>query len=346
MKGKDMPDFVKEYKNEVVQIQQYIFENEPIYKKLGIVNAKKKQELYKTKSSNELGSTMNIMLCDIENNISQTMIKYLQKKKIISSSLVMVFDGFMILKDDVQDIDVDDLLRKLEKIVYEKLNYKIHLDVKPMNDIINVPEDYKPKNQLSNKYADDYEECKSKFEKIFFKIRFPISFGVINHQGDVTPHNRQQLVTQYENLQIRKYDKKGEINLVPFVSEWLKDQDMRTYDQIDFLPMQEVPPNIYNTFTDYKVMDEKIKFDDSLNVEDSLIYKHLKTIVIKKVEKCSSSSLFKRFNDYLEKYNINAKYSIQAFGRDINKYEGIDKTKSNIINYVFDIKKLKEYLNI
>jgi hypothetical protein len=90
------------------------------------------------------------------------MIKYLQKKKIISSSLVMVFDGFMILKDDVKDIDVDDLLRKLEKIVYEKLNYKIHLDVKPMNDIINVPEDYKPKSQLSNKYADDYEEFKSK----------------------------------------------------------------------------------------------------------------------------------------------------------------------------------------
>ncbi len=119
-----MPGFVKEYKNEVIQIQQYIFENEPTYKKLGIVNAKKKQELYKTKSSNELGSTMNIMLCDIENNILQTMIKYLQKKKIISSSLVMVFDGFMILKDDVKDIDVDDLLRKLEKIVYAKLMFQ------------------------------------------------------------------------------------------------------------------------------------------------------------------------------------------------------------------------------
>ncbi len=52
-----------------------------------------------------------------------------------------------------------------------------------------------------------------------------------------------------------------------FFSEWLKDKDMRTYDQIDFLPMQEVPPNIYNTYTGYKVMDEKIKFDDSLNVK-------------------------------------------------------------------------------
>ncbi len=62
------------------------------------------------------------------------------------------------------------------------------------------------------------------------------------------------------------------------------------------------------------------------------------------IEKCQSSSLFKRFNDYLEKYNINAKYSIQAFWRDINKYGGIEKTKSYIICDVFDIKKLKEYL--
>ena len=218
---------------------------------------------------------MNIMLCDIKNNILQTMIKYLQKKKIIISSLVMVFDGFMILKDDVKDIDVDDLLRKLEKIVYEKLNYKIHLDVKPMNDIINVPEDYKPKSQLSNKYADDYEEFKSKFEKNVFKIRFPISFGVIDHKGEIKIHKKEELITLYENLQIRKYDKKGEINLVPFVSEWLKDKDMRTYDEIDFLPMQEVPPNIYNTFKGYQMMNEKIKFDDSLNVEDSSLYKLL-----------------------------------------------------------------------
>jgi len=46
MKGKEIPDFVQQYKNEVINIQQYIFENEPIYKNLGIANAKKKQELY------------------------------------------------------------------------------------------------------------------------------------------------------------------------------------------------------------------------------------------------------------------------------------------------------------
>jgi hypothetical protein len=154
-----------------------------------------------------------------------------------------------------------------------------------MNDIINVPQDYKPKKQFNNKYADDYDEFKSKFEKNVFKIRFPISFGVIDHKGEIKIHKKEELITLYENLQIRKYDKKGEINLVPFVSEWLKDKDMRTFDEIDFLPMQEVPQNIYNTFKGYQIMNEKINFDDSLNVEDSSIYKLLKMVLCKNDDK-------------------------------------------------------------
>ena len=49
-----MPTYIKKYKDEVIKIQQYIFENEPLYKKLGIINAKKTQDLFKSTSSNEL----------------------------------------------------------------------------------------------------------------------------------------------------------------------------------------------------------------------------------------------------------------------------------------------------
>ena len=562
MRDNDLPEFVKAFKNEVVHIQQYIFENEPIYKKLGIANAKKKQEQLKTKSSNELGSTMNIMLCDIENKILQCIIKHLNDKDLIKSSIVMVFDGFMILKENLKNIVIEDLLKELQNVVHEELKYKIKLVVKPMENIIPIPKDYIPKDNKSNLYVDDYNEFKTEFEKNVFKIKFPISFGVINHNKDLEIVSRQDLIHIYENLQIRKYSKNGEINNVCFVNEWLKDKNMKTYDQIDFLPMQKLNDNIYNTFTGYQVTKENIEFDDSLNIEDSFIYQHfkmilcknddktfeymsnvlsrilknpsnlthtaeifksipgvgkdtffnwfgndiigkkyyvstekpelifgrfnstlkdnilmiinetsgkdtftiseyikahvtnvtinvekkgidpykisncshvvfltnndnsikiesddrrfaaiecnndkanneehftnlrseikskkynmcfykwlinidsdnynfernrpktdlynemqsmnipplalfLKKIVIKNVEKCQSNSLFKRFHEFLEKYNINAKYSIQSFGRDVNKFEGITKTKSNNINYVFDIPKLKEFL--
>jgi hypothetical protein len=69
-----------------------------------------------------------------------------------------------------------------------------------MNDIINVPQDYKPKKQLNNKYADDYDEFKSNFEKEVFKIRFPISFAVINHKGEIKIHDKKDLLTQLNQI--------------------------------------------------------------------------------------------------------------------------------------------------
>ena len=42
---------------------------------------------------------MNIMLCDIENDILQCMIKYLNEKDLIKSTVTLVFDGFMIPKE-------------------------------------------------------------------------------------------------------------------------------------------------------------------------------------------------------------------------------------------------------
>jgi hypothetical protein len=45
---------------------------------------------------------MNIMLCDIENIILQCMVEYLEDKKLVKSYITLVFDGFMILKDNVK----------------------------------------------------------------------------------------------------------------------------------------------------------------------------------------------------------------------------------------------------
>ncbi len=42
------------------------------------------------------------------------------------SSLVMVFAGFMIPKENLNNGDIDDLLRDLEKVVHEELNHKIN----------------------------------------------------------------------------------------------------------------------------------------------------------------------------------------------------------------------------
>ncbi len=95
-----MPKLVYKFKRDVLTIQNYIFNNEPEYKKLGIVNAKNKQLLNNYNTSNELGSTMNIMLCDIENNILLTMINYLNDNNLVKNKITLVFDGLMIPKEN------------------------------------------------------------------------------------------------------------------------------------------------------------------------------------------------------------------------------------------------------
>lgn len=128
----EMPPLVRKFKKEVIFIQQYIFNNELTYKKIGIINAKNKQNKYNYNNSNELGSTMNIMLCDIENNILQCMINYLNEKNLLKNDVTMVFDGFMIPKQNLNNINIDNLLLDLENEIKNELDYNIKLVNKPM----------------------------------------------------------------------------------------------------------------------------------------------------------------------------------------------------------------------
>ena len=132
MKDDEMPTIVQKYKRDVLGIQNFIFNNELEYKKLGIVNAKKKQLMNKYDTSNELGSTMNIMLCDIENNILMEMVNYLNNKNLVKNKITLVFDGLMIPKENLKNLDIIELLVELEKHIYNEFEYKIKLVVKPM----------------------------------------------------------------------------------------------------------------------------------------------------------------------------------------------------------------------
>jgi hypothetical protein len=60
--------------------------------------------------------------------------------------------------------------------------------------------------------------------------------------------SREKLMHTYENW--RLYDGKG--GNESFIKKWLQDPHMKTYTSLDFLP-GGAPPDVYNTWTDYKV---------------------------------------------------------------------------------------------
>ena len=88
------------------------------------------------------------------------MINYLNKKDLVKSSFVNVFNGFMKLEENLKNIDVDELFRELEMIVYKELKYRNQSDVKPMKNITKVSKDCKPLNDENNSSADNYNQFK------------------------------------------------------------------------------------------------------------------------------------------------------------------------------------------
>jgi hypothetical protein len=61
------------------------------------------------------------------------MVNYLDEKELVKSCITLVFDGFMIPKDNVKDVNMDDLIKELEQEVLIELGYTIQLVVKPEN---------------------------------------------------------------------------------------------------------------------------------------------------------------------------------------------------------------------
>ena len=62
----------------------------------------------------------------------------------------MTFYGIMINHDDVKKIDIYELLIKLQDEVNDKLEYKIKLVVKVMNEIIPAPDEYHLYNKVDS----------------------------------------------------------------------------------------------------------------------------------------------------------------------------------------------------
>lgn len=130
-----------------------------------------------------------------------------------------------------------------------------------------------------NSNSDDqenYNKLKIEFEKNNFKILNPINFITIDRDNDLIMRNKKEFKDVYENLTYEKFDTSiNKFVKTSFVSDWLKDETMRTYEKLDFLPKQSTPNYIYNTFNGFEAENKKLIKTD---IENSLIIKHIKNL--------------------------------------------------------------------
>jgi hypothetical protein len=132
-------------------------------------------------------------------------------------------------------------------------------------------------DKLTFKYI-SYDELKTKFEENNFKLIDRSSYAWIDSNKKIHYHIRKNLKSHYENLyfyeKVIKKVKKEEIEIlekVLFVDKWLKDENIRTYEHVDFIPYDIFDAtknkNIYNLWGGFRA--EKYKpINDDLKINE------------------------------------------------------------------------------
>ena len=85
-------------------------------------------------------------------------------------------------------------------------------------------------------------------------------------------------------------------------------------------------------------------YEDMKEMNTPLIVKFFRHILLCGDEKYFGAALFKEFNDFIKANNYKCEYTTTKFGVDVKKFKGINKKKSNFIEYIIDRKELKKYL--
>jgi hypothetical protein len=209
-------------------------------------------------------SCMSFYLQEYECRILENIYLYCKVNKIIKNNICsLCSDGIMISRENVKDLN--ELIKNLEQNIKDNMGFEVKLTHKEMNeDLINLLDNAQLKKEID---PNSYEYKKQEFEKKNFKIMNPIMFATIKDNGELTLNNKTDFMTKYQNILYIKKDKEES-----FISKWLIDPKMRTYEYLDFLPVQEVPDGVYNTFKEFEVEKLESKTKD---IKESLIYKHL-----------------------------------------------------------------------
>ena len=193
----------------------------------------------------------------MENKILLQYISYCTTQNIRIHSLI--YDGFTANIDDTID------LSELSEYVRENTGFKLSFVIKPMVSTIIIPDNAL---DLSNRIT--YESVKENFEKHCAKIMNPIVFV----DYDIVL-SREHLKNKYENLFYHKV-KKESYEQTSFISDWLKDFDMKTYQGIGLYPPPLIcPENVYNTYVSYPWIS--YSGEESSDIE--WFFNHLKLMV-------------------------------------------------------------------
>jgi energy-coupling factor transporter ATP-binding protein EcfA2 len=214
---------------------------------------------------NPFGSFLSKILQEWEVRILECMYIYLRDNTDIVKGdyFIYEFDGCKLLRDRVEKYGVDKLIDELEGCIISSLGFNIKLEQKPMDKIYEdfyceFVEDDMRERKLYEYDNTSYDAMKSDFEEENCKIVARGSFLCKMNNNRWALKKRSDLLTMYEHLRVDviKIDKKTnetEIIQKSFIDMWLKDINMKRYQDVDvYPPPLRCPENMFNLWTPFK----------------------------------------------------------------------------------------------
>ena len=121
-----------------------------------------------------------------------------------------------------------------------------------------------------------YEYKKNYFEKYFAKILHPTLF-VETKKNDYTLYKRSDFGVAFQHLHYWKYDFNKKIMVKQhFIKEWLSDEDIRFFKNVDYYPaIYKCPNTTFNLWNDFPIKSIPLKE----NANTFLLHFHLFTLL-------------------------------------------------------------------
>lgn len=242
-------DFIDRFKNEI----------KLIHKQICFLNPEEMKKVKSRKEYNQEGSMVNIILCKLEHFILMNAVSYM--KSLGFNVDVLVFDGFMVRKEDIEVNET--ILKDLQQYIIEKTKYDITFEEKSLNHLIDLSKYVEPLMEEQPEVT--YYKDKENFEKNHMKITHSLMYITILEDGSMDYQTEEKIVGSYKHLKSTILDDKGKVQKVSFIKTWINDEHIRLYRRMVFSPPPIVYDNKdYNTWREFE--QEKITLPTNFDV--------------------------------------------------------------------------------
>jgi hypothetical protein len=196
------------------------------------------------------GSAINNVFLKFENEILQSMIQTANSMNIRIGTLC--FDGFMIYKEDVKNIDINSFLQRLSDNVYRDTKFRMKMVTKEMNEGFDlsgftvklVATGTKSKDSSAEEKEKTYQKTKKEFEQNIFKVLSRGSYYREDFRDSLSQTRVRETYCHDPGL--------------PFLTKWFSDPEIRLYRNTDYFPPPlKCPEDVFNLWTGFDV--EKVQ---------------------------------------------------------------------------------------